>query len=115
MSLTMLEELERVHAEWFAKPPSSGVTPTSPQCTAGEHAACWRGCERPPNYVCWRNQKYRNISARGIVATFRRGWSAYTHDTSARIATPVEHYTCDCNCHSYGYVGQQLDIFEDAS
>ncbi|QLF84207.1 hypothetical protein SEA_PYTHEAS_67 [Gordonia phage Pytheas] len=108
-------ELEQVRAEWFTEPPSSAAAPTSPHCSADDHAACWAGRERPPNNVCWRDLKHRRVSPRGIVATFRPGWSPHTRNTSARIVAPVEHYTCECDCHTVGFAGQQLDLFQEAS
>ncbi|QAX92868.1 hypothetical protein KNU39_gp57 [Gordonia phage Mutzi] len=105
-------ELEQTRDEWFTEPPSSAATPTSPHCTANDHAGCWAGRERPPNNVCWRDRKNRRVSPRGIVATFRPGWSPHTHTTNARIVSPVEHHTCECDCHSLGYAGQQLDLFQ---
>ncbi|MBR7191696.1 hypothetical protein [Gordonia sp. SCSIO 19800] len=108
-------DLEQARAEWFTEPPSSAATPTSPHCSADDHAACWAGHERPPNCVCWRDLKNRRISPRGIVATFRPGWSPHTRNTSARIVAPVEHYTCGCDCHTVGFAGQQLDLFQAVS
>ena len=108
-------DLEQARAEWFTGPPSSAATPTSPHCTASDHAACWAGRERPPNHVCWRDVKNRRVSPRGIVATFRPGWSQHTTNTSVRIVAPVEHYTCECDCHANGFAGQQLDLFQVVS
>ncbi|QDF16239.1 hypothetical protein SEA_MALACHAI_66 [Gordonia phage Malachai] len=108
-------ELEQARAEWFAAPPSSTIPPTSPHCTTSDHAACWIGAQTPPNFVCWRDRTHRRVSPRGIVATFRPGWSQHTTNTSARIAAPIEHYTCECDCHTTGYAGEQLDLFQEVS
>ena len=108
-------ELEQARAEWFNESPSSAATATSPHCSANDHSGCWAGRERPPNCVCWRDLKNRRVSPRGIVATFRPGWSQHTTNTSARIAAPIEHYTCECVCHTTGYAGQQLDLFQEVS
>ncbi|QXN74974.1 hypothetical protein SEA_POSH_66 [Gordonia phage Posh] len=108
-------ELEQARAEWFTEPPSSAAAPTSPHCGADDHAACWAGHERPPNCVCWRDLKHRRVSPRGIVATFRPGWSPHTRNTNARIVAPVEHYTCECDCHTVRFAGQQLDLFQETA
>jgi len=104
-------ELEEARAEWFTTLPCNSPPALSPHCAQDTHVGCWHGRARP-SYVSVRHTAARRRHGpRGHVATFRPGWSRYTDNTSARIVTPGDHYTCECACHTDGYAGQQLDLF----
>jgi hypothetical protein len=104
-------ELEAARAQWFTVLPCTQPPALSPHCADAGHVGCWHGHARP-SYVSVRHAAARRQHGpRGYVATFRTGWSRYTETTSARIVIPADHYTCECSCHTDGYVGQQLDLF----
>ncbi|WP_288816714.1 hypothetical protein [uncultured Gordonia sp.] len=107
-------ELEAARTEWFTVLPCNQPPALSPHCAQDTHVGCWHGHARP-SYLSVRHTEARHRHGpRGHVATFARGWSRYTDNTSARIVTPGDHYTCECACHTDGYAGQQLDLFAQA-
>lgn len=87
-------ELHSLRAHWFARSLSPSTT-TSPHCAGGDHRGCRRGRQIPATPV-WLP---------------RPGTSTRVVNTSVAIVFPVEHYTCDCTCHSMGYAGEQLSLF----
>ncbi|WP_435084531.1 hypothetical protein [Gordonia hongkongensis] len=114
IDLNAQTELEDARAEWFTTLPCTQPPALSPHCAAAGHVGCWHGRERPPSYVSVRHDaSRRRHGPRGYVATFRPGWSRHTENTSARIVSPADHYTCECACHTDGYAGQQLDLFAE--